>query len=74
MAPKPMEQQRFPGNPNGNGNEQPNVEQREPAAVYSKAALGTVDDVVAFGSGPGPDDLRGVIENTMIFEIIRDHL
>ena len=49
-------------------------EQREPAAVYSKAALGTVDDVVAFGSGPGTDDLRGVIENTMIFEIIRDHL
>jgi alkaline phosphatase len=65
---------KIPGNPNGNGNEQSNVEQREPAAVYSKAALGTVDDVVAFGSGPGTDDLRGVIENTMIFEIIRDHL
>ena len=65
---------KIPGNPNGNGNEQPNVEQREPAAVYSKAALGTVDDVVAFGSGPGTDDLRGVIDNTVIFEIIRDHL
>ena len=65
---------KIPGNSNGNGTEQPNVEQREPAAVYSKAALDTVEDVVAFGSGPGTDDLRGVIDNTVIFEIIRDHL
>jgi alkaline phosphatase len=65
---------KIPGNPNGNGNEQPDVEQREPAAVYTKAAFGTVDDVIAFGSGPGTDDLRGVIDNTVIFEIIRDHL
>ncbi len=65
---------KMPGNPNGNGNEQPVAEQREPAAVYTKAALGTVEDVIAFGSGPGTDDLRGVIDNTVIFEIIRDHL
>jgi alkaline phosphatase len=65
---------KIPGNPNGNGNEQPDAEQREPAAVYSKAALDTVDDVIAFGSGPGTDDLRGVLDNTVIFEIIRDHL
>jgi alkaline phosphatase len=65
---------KMPGNPNGNGNEQPSVEQREPAAVYSKAALDTVEDVIAFGSGPGTDVLRGVIDNTVIFEIIRDHL
>jgi len=65
---------KIPGNPNGNGNEQPSVEQREPAAVYTKAALDTVEDVIAFGSGPGTDVLRGVIDNTVIFEIIRDHL
>ena len=65
---------KVPGNPNGNGNEQTDVEQREPAAVYSKAALDTVEDVIAFGSGPGTDDLRGVLDNTVIFEIIRDHL
>jgi alkaline phosphatase len=65
---------KIPGNPNGNGNEQPSVEQREPAAVYTKAALDTVEDVIAFGSGPGTDALRGVIDNTVIFEIIRDHL
>jgi alkaline phosphatase len=65
---------KIPGNPNGNESEQPDVEQREPAAFYTKAALGTVDDVIAFGSGPGTDVLRGVIDNTMIFEIIRDRL
>jgi alkaline phosphatase len=65
---------KIPGNPNGNGNEQPDVEQREPAAVYAKAALDTVEDVIAFGSGPGTDDLRGVLDNTVVFEIIRDHL
>jgi alkaline phosphatase len=50
------------------------VEQREPAAVYTKAALVTVDDVIAFGSGPGTAELRGVLDNTKIFEIIRDAL
>jgi alkaline phosphatase len=65
---------KMPGNRNGNGHEQPDVEQREPAAVYTKAALDTVEDVIAFGSGPGTDALRGVIDNTVIFEIIRDHL
>lgn len=65
---------KIPGNLNGNGNEQPDVEPREPAAVYTKAALGTVQDVIAFGSGPGTDVLRGVLDNTTIFEIIRDNL
>ena len=65
---------KIPGNPNGNGGEQPDVEQREPAAVYTKAALGTVDDVIAFGSGPGTGELRGILDNTKIFEIIRDNL
>jgi alkaline phosphatase len=65
---------KVPGNPNGNGNEQASVEQREPAAVYTKAALVTVDDVIAFGSGPGTAELRGVLDNTKIFEIIRDAL
>ena len=65
---------KIPGNLNGNGNEQPDVEPREPAAVYTKAALCTVEDVIAFGSGPGTDVLRGVLDNTRIFEIIRDNL
>ncbi len=65
---------KIPGNLNGNGNEQPDVEPREPAAVYTKAALCTVEDVIAFGSGPGTDVLCGVLDNTRIFEIIRDNL
>jgi len=46
----------------------------EPAAVYSKFALNTVDDVAAFGTGPGTDVLRGVLENTVVFRIIDDEL
>lgn len=46
----------------------------EPAAVYTKPALNTVDDVVAFGSGPGTEGLQGSLDNTVIFQIIRDKL
>jgi alkaline phosphatase len=46
----------------------------EPAAVYAKSALNTVEDVVAFGAGPGTEMLRGSIDNTQIFKIIRDEL
>ena len=49
-------------------------EQPEPAAFYTKSALVTVEDVVAFGSGPGTDALEGVVESTAVFEILRDEL
>jgi alkaline phosphatase len=49
-------------------------EQPEPAAFYTKSALVTVEDVVAFGSGPGTDALQGVVESTTVFEILRDEL
>src|SRR5215468_1795409 len=49
-------------------------EQPEPAAFYTKSALVTVEDVVAFGSGPGTDALQGVLESTAIFKILRDEL
>jgi alkaline phosphatase len=49
-------------------------ERLEPAALYTKMALGTVDDVIAFGTGPGTDILQGWMENTIIFEIIRNEL
>jgi alkaline phosphatase len=52
----------------------PNPERREPAALYAKTALGTVDDVIAFGTGPGTEILQGWIENTTIFNIVRDEL
>jgi alkaline phosphatase len=45
-----------------------------PAAVYAPAALNTVEDVIAFGHGRGAEALHGVLENTALFEIIRDNL
>ena len=53
--------------------EQP-AENLEPATLYTKSALPTVDDVVVFGSGPGTDALRGVIESTMVFKILSGEL
>jgi alkaline phosphatase len=50
------------------------VENSEPAAVYAKSALNTVEDVVALGSGPGTEMLGGTLENTQVFGIIRDQL
>ncbi len=49
-------------------------EQPEPAAFYTKSALVTVEDVIAFGSGPGTDALQGVVESTDVFKILRDEL
>ena len=45
-----------------------------PAAVYAPAALNTVGDVIAFGDGRGAEALHGTLENTAIFDIIRDNL
>jgi alkaline phosphatase len=47
---------------------------QEPAAFYAPLALDTANDVVAFGIGPGTERLHGTIDNTAIFEIIRDLL
>jgi alkaline phosphatase len=49
-------------------------EQPEPATFYTKSALVTVEDVVAFGSGPGTDELQGVIDSTVVFKTLRDQL
>ncbi len=54
-------------------NEQPE-EHLEPAALHTKSALPTVDDVVAFGSGPGTEALEGVIDGTIVFKILRGEL
>ena len=46
----------------------------EPAAIYSPNALNTVEDVVLFGIGPGSDVIRGTMESTTVFRIMRDNL
>ena len=45
-----------------------------PAAIYAPAALHTAEDVIAFGEGLGAEALRGTIESTALFDIIRDNL
>jgi alkaline phosphatase len=54
-------------------NEQP-AENLEPATLYTQSALPTVEDVVAFGSGPGTEALQGVADSTIIFTILRGEL
>ena len=49
------------------------VPPQEPAAFYAPSALNTVDDMLAFGSGPGANNLRGSMKNTALFEIIRSN-
>ena len=65
---------KIPGKQDENQSRQPQTEQTEPAAFYTKSALVTVEDVVAFGNGPGTDALAGVVESTKVFEILRDEL
>jgi alkaline phosphatase len=59
-------------NPSPTSSVSPEVQ--EPAAFYAPLALDTVDDVVAFGIGPGTERLQGSKDNTAIFTIIRDLL
>lgn len=46
----------------------------EPAAIFSQNALNTVEDVPLLGAGPGTDEIRGIMDNTNVFRIIRDNL
>src|SRR5881409_4081325 len=55
---------KIPGKEYENPSKQPQAEQPEPATFYTKSALVTVEDVIAFGNGPGTDALAGVVEST----------
>lgn len=46
----------------------------EPGAIYARSAFNTADDVIAFGTGPGTEALQGLVENTIVFRIIRGEL
>jgi alkaline phosphatase len=65
---------KIPSKQHENPSKQPQAEQPEPAAFYTKSAFVTVEDVIAFGNGPGTEALQGVIENTDLFNILRDEL
>ena len=46
----------------------------EPPAKATNGSVNIAGDVIAFGSGFGAESLQGTLENTAIFEIIRDNL
>ena len=54
--------------PNGTG------AKTEPAAFQSPSALDTAEDVVAIGRGAGAEKIRGFIESTEIFQILKNAL
>jgi alkaline phosphatase len=46
----------------------------EPAAFQSPSALDTAEDVIVVGRGAGTERLKGFLDNTEIFQILRDAL
>ncbi len=46
----------------------------EPAAFYAPTAIDSAQDVIAIGKGPGTEALKGVIDNTAIFQILEGSL
>jgi hypothetical protein len=60
--------------PSGPGEAQPPRAKTEPAAFYTPSAVHTAEDVIAVGRGEGAEKLRGFLENTAVFEILRDAL
>ncbi len=46
----------------------------EPAAFYAPAAINNADDVIAVGIGPGSQRLRGFMDNTAIYDILKSNL
>lgn len=52
----------------------PSEPPQEPAAFYAPLALETVEDTIAFGVGQGSERLRGSLDNTAVFQLIRDLL
>jgi alkaline phosphatase len=46
----------------------------EPAAFQAPSGLNTAEDVIAVGGGPGAERLRGFIDNTEIFRILKEAL
>jgi alkaline phosphatase len=46
----------------------------EPAASKRAAGIGTAEDAVAVGTGPGAEALRGFKDNTDIFKVLEKSL
>jgi len=60
--------------PNGPQGNPPPRARHEPAAFQQPSALLTAEDMLALARGPGSEKLRGIIDATEIFALIRDSL
>ncbi len=60
--------------PNGPQQNPPPSARNEPAAFTQPVALLTAEDMLALARGPGAEKLRGIIDATEIFALIRDAL
>jgi alkaline phosphatase len=47
---------------------------QEPAAFHSPSAMNNAEDVLALGAGRGSEGVKGFLENTAIFELLRNAL
>ena len=52
----------------------PVAAKHEPAAFQTPSALNVAEDVLAVGKGPGSERLRGFLDNTEIFRLLKDAL
>ncbi len=47
---------------------------KQPAAFYAPVAIQNAEDVIAVGTGPGSEALKGFQDNTVLFEIFKSKL
>ncbi len=52
----------------------PTAEIMEPAAVFAEIALNNASDIVVYAHGLGAGTLHGTLENTAVFELMRNNL
>lgn len=57
-----------------NGSPTVDPAKNEPAAFYARSAISSATDVLAVGIGRGSERLKGFMDNTQIFEILRESL
>ncbi len=63
-----------PAGPPPTPNTAPSPTPPAPAAFYAPYAANVADDAIAAGFGPGSERLRGFVDNTFVFELIRSQL
>jgi alkaline phosphatase len=50
------------------------INPNSPAAFFVPAALNTAEDVIAVGTGPGSERLKGFLDNTVVYKILKENL